>query len=81
MKWAGHVENMREKRNVYRILAGITEGMYLEDLSIDNIKIDVKETRRNGMDLINVSQDGNSGKLCEHSDKSSGSTKCREFLD
>jgi hypothetical protein len=35
MKWAGHVEHMREKENVYRILAGITERTHLEDLSTD----------------------------------------------
>jgi hypothetical protein len=26
MRWAGHVERMREKRNTYRILAGEPEG-------------------------------------------------------
>lgn len=33
--WAGHVEHMREKGNMYRILVGITERTHLEDLSTD----------------------------------------------
>ena len=40
-----------------------------------------KETRRNVVEWINIHQDGDSGKLSEHSDKSLGSIKCREFLD
>jgi len=43
--------------------------------------MDFKDTGRNGVDWINKHQDGDSGKLSEHSDKSSGSIKCREFLD
>jgi hypothetical protein len=26
MRWAGHVAQMREKRNVYRLLVGMSEG-------------------------------------------------------
>jgi len=33
------------------------------------IKIDFKETGRNGVDWVNIHQDGDSGRLCEQSDK------------
>jgi hypothetical protein len=33
----------------------------------NNIKMDFKETGRNGVDWINIYQDGDSGKLCEQS--------------
>jgi hypothetical protein len=35
----------------------------------NNIKMDFKEAGRNGVDWINIPQDGDSGRLCEHSDK------------
>ena len=46
-----------------------------------NIKMDFKETGRNSVDWINIPQDGDSGRLCEHNDKYLGYTKCRELLD
>jgi hypothetical protein len=45
MRWAGHVAQMREKRNVYRLLVGKPEGKRpLERPKcrwIDNIKMDL----------------------------------------
>jgi len=43
--------------------------------------MDFKETGRNSVDWINIPQDGDSGRLCEHNDKYWGSIKCREFLE
>jgi hypothetical protein len=44
MRWAGHVERMGEKRNVYRLLVGRPEGKRPLGRSrlrwIDNIKMD-----------------------------------------
>jgi hypothetical protein len=47
MRWAGHVAQMEEKRNAYRILVGNPEGKRpLEGPRckwVDNIKIDLRE--------------------------------------
>ena len=77
-------ETQSIKTNVYRILVGVTERTHLEELSTDgtkNIRMDFKETGRNSVDWINIPQDGDSGRLCEHNDKYLGYTKCRELLD
>jgi hypothetical protein len=68
---------------MYRILVGITEQTLVrtKHRGGKNIKMGFKETGRNSVDWINISQDGGSGRLCEHNDKSLGSIKCREFLD
>jgi hypothetical protein len=57
MRWAGNVARMWEKRKAYRILVGKPEGTRpLEDL--DNIKIDLREIGWDGMDWIDLAQDG-----------------------
>jgi hypothetical protein len=47
MRWAGHVAGMGEKRNVYRLLVGKSEGKRPLGRTrrrwIDNIKIDLLE--------------------------------------
>jgi hypothetical protein len=47
MRWAGHVERMREKRNAYRILVGKPEGKRPLGRPrrrwVDNIKMDLRE--------------------------------------
>jgi hypothetical protein len=43
--------------------------------------MDFKETGRNGVDWINITQDGDSGRLCEYSDKYMVSIKCTELFD
>jgi hypothetical protein len=61
MNWAGHVGHTREKGNMYRILVGTTDRTHLEDLSTDGtkkLKWILKETGRNGVDWINIPQDG-----------------------
>jgi hypothetical protein len=51
----------REKRNAYRILVGKPEEKRPLRRPrcrwVDNIKMDLRETRWNGMDWINLAQD------------------------
>jgi hypothetical protein len=60
MRWAGHVARMGAKRNTYRILVGKPERK--KPLGrprrrwVDNIKIDLREIERDGMDWIDVAQ-------------------------
>jgi hypothetical protein len=60
MRWAGHVAQMGEKRNAYRILVGIPEGK--KPLGrprrrwVDNIKMDLRETGWDGVDWIDLAQ-------------------------
>ena len=61
IKWAGHVAHMRKKRGVYRALVGKPErkrplgGPRLR--LGDNIKMDLQEEGRDGMDWIELAQD------------------------
>jgi hypothetical protein len=52
---------MGEKRNVYRILVGKPEGKSPLGRPrrrwVDNIKMDLREIRRDGVDWIDISQD------------------------
>jgi hypothetical protein len=61
MRWAGHVAGMGENRNAYRILVGMPEGKRPlgrpRRRSVDNIKIDLREIGRDGVDLIDMAQD------------------------
>jgi hypothetical protein len=61
MRWTGHVACTREKRNVYRILVGKPEGKRLLEIPNcrweDNIKLDLGEIGRGGMDWIILVQD------------------------
>jgi hypothetical protein len=56
MRWAGHVAQMVEKRNAYRTLVGKPEGqrplVRSRRKGADNIKIDLRQTRWDGMDWI-----------------------------
>jgi hypothetical protein len=60
MRWTGHVAQMREKRNAYRILVGKPEGKRPlggpKHRWLDNIKMDLK-TGWGGMDWIDLAQD------------------------
>jgi hypothetical protein len=61
MRWAEHVAQMGEKRNVYRLLAGKPEGK--KPLGrprrrwIDNIKMDLSEIGMSVVDWIGLAQD------------------------
>jgi hypothetical protein len=61
MRWAEHVARMGAKRNASRILVGKAEGK--EPLGrpkrrwVDNVKMDLREIRRGGMDWTDLAQD------------------------
>jgi hypothetical protein len=61
MRWAGHAARMEEKRNAYRILVGKPERKKPLERPrrtwVDNIKIDLGEIGRDGVDSINMAQD------------------------
>jgi hypothetical protein len=61
IRWAGHVAQMWEKRNAYRILVGKSEGKRSLGRSrrrwVDNIKMDLREIDCGGMDWIDLAQD------------------------
>jgi hypothetical protein len=58
---AGHIARMGEKRNAYRILVGKPEGKRPLGRPRrrweDNIKLDLREMGRGGMDWIDLAQD------------------------
>jgi hypothetical protein len=68
MRWTGHVARMGENRTAYRVLVRKPEGK--KPLGRprrgreDNIKMDLREIRWDGMDS------------CEHGNEPSGSIKC-----
>jgi hypothetical protein len=74
MRWTGHVTQMGEKRNTYRILVGKPEGKRPlgrpRHRWVDNITMDLREIGWNGMDWIDV--EGS----CEHGNEPWGSRKC-----
>jgi hypothetical protein len=61
VRWAGHVAQMGEKRNAYRILVGKPEGR--DPLGrprlrwMDNIRMDLRGIGWDGMDWIDLAQD------------------------
>jgi hypothetical protein len=65
MRWAGHVARMSEKRNAYRILMGKPEGKRPLGRPrrrwVDNIKMDVREIRWDGMNWIDLARIVTSG--------------------
>jgi hypothetical protein len=58
MRWAGHVAQMGEKRNAYRILVGNPEGLLGRPRHrwVDNIKMDLREIGWDGGDWIDLAQ-------------------------
>jgi hypothetical protein len=61
MRWAGHVVQMGEKRNAYKILVAKPEGKRplgrQRHRWVDNIKMDLREIEWDGMDWIDLAQD------------------------
>jgi hypothetical protein len=61
MGWAGHVERIGEKRNVYMLLVGKPEGKRPLGRPrrkwMDNIKMDLLEIGLNVLDWIGLAQD------------------------
>jgi hypothetical protein len=60
MRWAGYVARMGKKRNAYRLLVGNPEGKRPLGRPrrrwVDNIKMDLREIGRDGMDWIDLAQ-------------------------
>jgi len=61
MRWAGHVARVGERRGVYRVLVGKPGekrplGRHRRRWE-DNIKMDLQEVRRKGMEWIDLAQD------------------------
>jgi hypothetical protein len=61
MRWTGHVARLGERRGVYRDLVGKPEGKRPLGRPRrrwkDNIKMDLQEVGRGGMDWIDLAQD------------------------
>jgi hypothetical protein len=61
MRWAGYAARMGENKNADRILVGKPEGKRpLERqrrMFVDNIKVDLREIGRDGMDWIDLAQE------------------------
>jgi hypothetical protein len=85
MKWAGHVACMGGMRNVYNILIGKPEGRKPfgkpRRRREDNIRLDLREIWREGVDWMHLTQDRDQWRACEHGKEPSGSRKGGEFLD
>jgi hypothetical protein len=60
MRWTGHVAQMSEKLNAYRILVGKPEGKRplgrRRDRRMDNIKTCLREIEWDGINWINLAQ-------------------------
>jgi hypothetical protein len=82
MRWAGHVAQMGEKRNVYRLLVGKSEGTRPLGRPrrrwIDNIKMDPLETGLNVVDWIGLAQ-VQVESSCKLGNEPSVSIKCWEL--
>jgi hypothetical protein len=63
MRWAGHIARMGEKRNVYRLLVGKTEGKRPLGRPrrrwVDNIGMDLGEVEWGDVNWIGLAQDRN----------------------
>jgi hypothetical protein len=60
MRWARHLARMREKRNAYRPLVGNPAGRLRRRPRhewVDNIKMDLEDTRWDDVDWIGLAQD------------------------
>jgi hypothetical protein len=81
---AGHVARMG-KRNAYRILVGNPEGIRPLGRSrrrwVDNIKMDLRDIGRGGMDWVDMAYDRDQWNQCEHGNELSVSIKCWEVLE
>jgi hypothetical protein len=61
MRWAGHVARMGEKRNAYRLLAGMPEGRRPlgrpRRRCVGNIRMDLVEVGWGDVDWIGLAED------------------------
>ena len=85
MRWAGQVALTGERRGIYRVLVGKSEGKRplgrLRRRWVDNIKMDLQEVgwRRHRMDLSGLGK-GQVAGTCESGNEPSGCIKYGEFL-
>jgi hypothetical protein len=67
IRWEGHVARMGEMMNAYRILVGKQEGKRPLGRQrrrwVNNIKIDLRERRWDGVDWLDLAPIGTSGGL------------------
>jgi hypothetical protein len=87
MIWPEHVAYMGEMRNTCEILVGKPEGkrplkttrfFRYED---NNLKMDLKEMKWEGVDWIHLTQEWTIGDCCEHDNVHSSSIRGEEFLE
>jgi hypothetical protein len=61
MRWAGQVEGITETKTLCKILVGKREGKRAlvkpSPRRVDNIKMDLKNIEREGMDWIHLAED------------------------
>jgi hypothetical protein len=85
IRWAGHVAQMEEKRNAYRILVGKPEGKRPLGKPIrrkeDNIRMGLKEMGWGDMDWIDPAQDRDQGRATVNTVMNfRGSIKCWDIF-
>jgi hypothetical protein len=83
MRWAGHVAQMEEKKNAYRLLVEKPEGKRPLGRPrcrwVDNIRMDLGEVGWGDVDWIGLAQEQVESS-CEFSIEPLGSTKCWETI-
>jgi hypothetical protein len=80
MRWAGHVAQMGEKRNAYRLLVGKPLGRPRRRW-VDNIKMDILEIDWGDVDWIGLAQERDKVESsCEYGYELSVSIKCWDMI-
>jgi len=84
MRWARHIASIRDRKGAYRVLVGKPEGkrpLGRPRHRREDIILDLQEVGwGHGLDLSG-SEKGQVAGSCDGGSESSGSIKCREFLD
>jgi hypothetical protein len=84
MKYVGYVASMVKRRGAYMVLVGKRDkkrplGRRWHRRE-NNIKIDIQEIKL-GVMWIDLAQDREKWRTCDHANEPSDSLKCGEFLD